>query len=734
MTERFTLISELGRGGMGVVWRARDEQSGQIVALKLLHTAYALDPDYVARFERELELAKRIHSAHVVQVLGHGVRDGAPYLALEYVDGPSLRERLASHGPYSWDETKALLAQVAQGLADAHAAGVVHRDIKPSNVLIGSDGVVKLADFGIAKGLDLTRVTRTSTLLGTPAYLAPEGPKNARSDLYSLGIIAYELLTGTVPFHGTTYQDVIVEHIRTAPDLSKLPAEARPIVGWLLQKKPTARPQSAADLIAALAGWQDVPALALAGPAAAAAAARPAPSAPLAHVPSRQNRRRMALTAAVAGLVLLVVAAAAAGWYLLSPAATPTPTAARGSVATNTVIATATAKLVPNAWMPVTPTSGLPSARACHFAAFDSARSQMYVFGGEGSGGSDLWRYDAGSNSWAQMSAVGAPGAGINRCARGVWDAARNQLLIWGFDVSLNKYQMWSFVPASSGTNGTWTLLSPTGTPFPSLGEAESVWDSTNSRFILYLCRGLADDVRYYDPASNSFGTATATGGVAPARIEASAAWDPIDQELLVFGGTGPAGYSDPYVNDLWAFSPSSGTWTRLAEGGSDIGVPTPRGGAAAAWDTTTGEFLIVDGKVDTYLSKTFVDDMWSFNVGSRTWHQRAPGGTHPPGRAYTSFAWDATTGSGWLFGGQAWSSSGYTLLNHLYRYQEASAPVASASASSLPVALGGASETPAPPAAPPSADLRLLLLVWVVGTLLGALCVIGLLVVARRS
>ena len=261
MTERFTLIDELGRGGMGVVWKARDEETGQIVALKLLRDVYAEDRDYVTRFERELELAKRIHSRNVVQVLGYGVRDGTPYLALEYVDGPSLRERLATHGPYSWAEARPLLAQIARGLADAHAAGVIHRDLKPSNVLIGSDGIAKLADFGIAKGLDLTRVTGTSTMLGTPAYLAPEGPLDERSDLYSLGVIAYEILTGVVPFEGRTYQEVILRHVREAPDLERLPKDARQIVGRLLAKNPAKRPQSAAELAALLARGARAPAV-----------------------------------------------------------------------------------------------------------------------------------------------------------------------------------------------------------------------------------------------------------------------------------------------------------------------------------------------------------------------------------------------------------------------------------------------------------------------------------------
>jgi serine/threonine protein kinase len=254
LAERFTLLSELGRGGMGVVWKARDEETGQIVALKVMREMYAEDADYVARFERELELAKRIDSVHVVKVLGYGVRQGMPYLALEYVDGPSLHEALTRHGPYNWPEARTLLAQLAQGLADAHAAGVIHRDVKPSNVLLGPDGVAKLTDFGIARGLDTTRMTATSTMIGTPAYLAPEGPKDARSDLYSLGIIGYELLTGAPPFVGQTYQEVLLAHLRDAPDLARLPEETRPVIGWLLTKDPAARPRNAWEVIPVVEG------------------------------------------------------------------------------------------------------------------------------------------------------------------------------------------------------------------------------------------------------------------------------------------------------------------------------------------------------------------------------------------------------------------------------------------------------------------------------------------------
>jgi hypothetical protein len=260
MTERFTLISELGRGGMGVVWKARDEQTGQIVALKLLRDTFADDPPYRQRFEHELEIARRITSPHVIKVLGFGARDGTPYIAFEFVDGPSLRQLLVQHGPYSWTQVRAMLLQLAEGLADAHAAGVIHRDIKPSNVMMDGTGTIKLADFGISRALDMTRVTRASGLMGTPAYLAPEGPVDARSDIYSLGVVAFEMLTGGQLFDGVTYHEVLVAHLSKQPDLTRVPAEARPTISWLLAKDPDARPQSARQLIRTLAGGETPPA------------------------------------------------------------------------------------------------------------------------------------------------------------------------------------------------------------------------------------------------------------------------------------------------------------------------------------------------------------------------------------------------------------------------------------------------------------------------------------------
>ena len=254
MPEQFELLEEIGAGGMGVVWKARDTETSEVVALKLLHPHLARDPDYIARFEREVEVARRIDSPHVVKVLGYGVREGVPYMTMEYVAGTSLRELLRTRGSMPWTEAKPLIRQVAQGLAAVHAAGVIHRDVKPSNILIEGGGTAKLADFGIARALELTRLTGSSTMLGTPHYMAPEGTASPQSDLYALGCVLFEMLAGRPPFEGETQQAVIAAHIRDLPQTEILPADARPFAAWLLAKSAADRPSSGANLVAALDG------------------------------------------------------------------------------------------------------------------------------------------------------------------------------------------------------------------------------------------------------------------------------------------------------------------------------------------------------------------------------------------------------------------------------------------------------------------------------------------------
>lgn len=243
--DRFEIGPRLGRGGMGEVYRALDRSTGRTVALKLLYAQYADDPAYLKRFEREVELARRAASPYVVGVEGYGVRDGAPYLVMEFVDGPTLREAVIQAGPLGWPRARAMLGKIARGLAAVHGAGVVHRDLKPSNILIAPNGDPKLSDFGIARAADLTSLTATSAVLGTPAYLPPEGARNERSDLYSLGVVGYELMAGTPPFEGPTPQEVILAHLRIEPDLARVPSEARRLIASLLAKDPADRPESA---------------------------------------------------------------------------------------------------------------------------------------------------------------------------------------------------------------------------------------------------------------------------------------------------------------------------------------------------------------------------------------------------------------------------------------------------------------------------------------------------------
>lgn len=259
MTERFELLELIGKGGMGAVWKARDSESGEIVAIKLLHQHLADETDYVARFEREVEVTRTINSPNVVRTTGYGTRDGVPYMVMELVEGPSLRQTLTEQGSMSWEVARPIMAGVLRGLRDAHARNVLHRDVKPANILLPPSGQPKLADFGIARASDLTRLTGTATTLGTPAYMAPEAEPSVQADLYAAGCVLYEMLTGAPPFSGNTMQRVLLSHIREQPDLTRVPLTATPILTWLLAKDPAARPPTAAAALEALDGTRTPP-------------------------------------------------------------------------------------------------------------------------------------------------------------------------------------------------------------------------------------------------------------------------------------------------------------------------------------------------------------------------------------------------------------------------------------------------------------------------------------------
>ena len=204
----YELHSVIGVGGMGEVYRAYDTARERMVAIKLLRPEMAADRSFQDRFRRESRVAARLQEPHVIPVHNFGEIDGQLYIDMRLVEGASLKEVLRHDGPLPPARAVAILRQVAAALDDAHANGLVHRDIKPENILISDDGEVKIADFGLVRAVAEAKITSTSVILGTAAYLSPEqvatGETDSRGDVYSVGILVYELLTGRTPFTGDT--------------------------------------------------------------------------------------------------------------------------------------------------------------------------------------------------------------------------------------------------------------------------------------------------------------------------------------------------------------------------------------------------------------------------------------------------------------------------------------------------------------------------------------------------
>src|SRR5512132_239262 len=226
ISDRFRLEERIGAGGMSSVYRAFDPTLERWVAIKLMHRDISTDPDQLERFRREARAVARLSHPHIVTVIDAGEDDGAPYIVFEYVQGETLKDRIRSVGRLPVPEAVAYAIEVGRALSCAHSHRLVHRDVKPQNVLIDPDGRAKVTDFGIARSMEAHGLTATGRVLGTTDYVSPEqalGHQVAeQSDISSLGIFLYEMLTGETPFGADRQVAVAMKHVREPlPDLQR---------------------------------------------------------------------------------------------------------------------------------------------------------------------------------------------------------------------------------------------------------------------------------------------------------------------------------------------------------------------------------------------------------------------------------------------------------------------------------------------------------------------------------
>jgi serine/threonine-protein kinase len=364
---RYKVVSRLGSGGMADVYLAEDEQLGRNIALKLLHRRFAEDPGFVERFRREAQAAAGLQHPNVVGVYDRGGYDGTYYIAMEYVPGRTLKQLIRDEAPLDPVRAIDITIQILKAARFAHRRGVIHRDLKPQNVMIGESDQAKVTDFGIARA-GASDMTETGSILGTAQYLSPEQAQghavSASSDLYSIAVVMYEMLTGRVPFEGDQAVTIAIKHVSEVPAAPttvnpSLPMELEQVVMWALNKNPADRPADADQFIAALehakaaivsgaTGQRTTAMAALAGPAAVitagtamgAAAAQDAPAqttpppgsgAPPAGAgpppgeqeADRKRRRRRWLLAAL--VPLLLVGGGLAAYLLTRPAQVVVP-------------------------------------------------------------------------------------------------------------------------------------------------------------------------------------------------------------------------------------------------------------------------------------------------------------------------------------------------------------------------------------------------------------------------
>jgi len=317
LSGRYRLESKLGSGGMSTVYLALDEVLDRPVAVKLLHREISDEADQLERFRREARTAARLSHPNLVGVIDAGEDDGRPYIVFEYIEGRTLKRRLQEEGRLPVDEAVAYAIEIGRGLTAAHARRLVHRDVKPQNVLIDPDGRAKVTDFGIARSLEQKGMTATGRVLGTTDYVSPEQAMgedvDERSDVYSLGVVLYEMLTGDVPFRAETQVGVAMKHVNEPmPDVQakrpEVSAAVASVVDRATTKDPRDRYNTVAEMVRDLEQTLEVEAARRGGTSGEATSV-------LDSVPAHRRRlggrRRISGSGIALALVLLALAAAA---------------------------------------------------------------------------------------------------------------------------------------------------------------------------------------------------------------------------------------------------------------------------------------------------------------------------------------------------------------------------------------------------------------------------------------
>jgi eukaryotic-like serine/threonine-protein kinase len=302
LKDRYRLLDVVGEGGMAVVWRAEDELLGRTVAVKVLRPQYANDPEFLARLRSEARAAAALSDPGVVGVFDVGEDAGRHFIVMEYVAGRDLKAIIRAEGAFPPQRAVTIGAAIARAVGRAHAAGMVHRDIKPQNVLIGADDRVKVADFGIARAMSEVGTTAPGIVLGTVHYLAPElaagGGATPASDVYSLGVVLYEMLTGRLPFDADSSVGVAMKIMNDAPEPveqvnPRVPAALARIVQRAMARSVGDRypdANSLADDLDGFAHWSDQATVGLRQVAAGGAVVAHAPAGPAVARPRTPTR------------------------------------------------------------------------------------------------------------------------------------------------------------------------------------------------------------------------------------------------------------------------------------------------------------------------------------------------------------------------------------------------------------------------------------------------------------